>query len=246
MNRLLCPIALLLSFAPSLLAGQAPPATPPPRIPLKDFFDNPKYASAEISPDGKRLAFLAPADNRLNIWICDAGAPLETARQATHEKVRGIYDFAWTRDGRWILYSHDLNGDENFHIFRADPDKPDAAAIDLTPQAGSRADFIDLPRETPGEVVVGWNRRDRHYFDAYRIDIATGNAVMVAQNPGDVDSWYTDVHGRVRAAAALLKTTQTEIRVRPDESAPFRGWRVTTRRSRRPSTALERMGLSFT
>ena len=219
MIRLLCCLALLAS--PSLLAGQAPASSPPPRIPLKDFFDNPKYASAEISPDGKRLAFLAPADNRLNVWICDAGAPLETARLVTHEKARGVFTFQWTRDGRWILYSHDSNGDENFHIFRADPDQPDAQAVDLTPQVPSRADFIDLPREAPGEMVVAWNKRDPHYFDAYRIEIATGNATMVAKNPGDIDSWYTDTHGRVRAAVALMKNTQTEIRVRPDESAPF-------------------------
>jgi dipeptidyl aminopeptidase/acylaminoacyl peptidase len=220
MNRFLCPVALFLSLAASSMAAQAP--APPARIPLKDFFDNPKYLSAEISPDGKRLAFLAPAGNRLNIWICAADAPLDSARLVTHEKVRGIFAFAWSRDGRWILYNHDSNGDENFHIFRADPDQPDAAALDLTPKDHSRADFIALPRETPGKIVAAWNARDPHYFDAYRIDIATGKATMVAQNPGDVDAWQADTHGRVLAALALLKNTQTEIRVRPDESAPFK------------------------
>ncbi len=197
-------------------------AAAPRRIPLKDFFDNPKYASAEISPDGKRLAFLAPAENRLNIWICDAGAPLDSARLVTHEKARGIYSFTWSRDGRWILYSHDGNGDENYHIYRTDPDQPDTAAVDLTPADHSRGDFIALPRETPGEMVVAWNARDPHYFDAYRIEIATGKAAMVARNPGDVDSWYTDTHGRVLAAVALMKNTQTEIRVRTDEAAPYK------------------------
>jgi dipeptidyl aminopeptidase/acylaminoacyl peptidase len=217
--RSVYPIAL---FFP-LVAGFAaePAATPPPRIPLQQFFDNPKYASAEISPDGKRLAFLAPADRRLNIWLCDAGAPLDSARVITHETGRGIYSFTWSRDGRWILYSHDANGDENFHIFRADPDKP-GAAFDLTPRDHTRANFIDLPRATPGQVIIAWNRRDPHYFDAYRLDLATGNAVMVAQNPGDVDAWYADTDGKVRVASAVLKNTDTEIRVRPDESAPFK------------------------
>ncbi len=222
MIRSLCPILLLLSFAAPLLADPAPKPAPVPLIPLKEFFDNPKYAAAEISPDGKRLGFLAPADTRLNVWVCDAGAPLETARLVTHEKTRAVLNFTWTRDGRWILYTHDANGDENFHIFRADPDKPGVAAVDLTPHDHSRADFIALPRETPGEMVVAWNQRDPHYFDAYRIDIATDKAAMVAQNPGDVDSWYTDTRGRVLAAAALMKDTRTEIRVRPDETAAFK------------------------
>jgi len=212
----------------SLLAAAS---APPPRVPLKQFFDNPKYASAEISPDGKRLAFLAPADNRLNIWVCAADASLETARVVTHEKARSVFSFEWSRDGRWIIYSHDSNGDENFHLFRTDPAQPDAAAVDLTPDPPtaslapwqpSRADIIDLPTERPGEITVAWNKRDRHYFDAYRIDIATGAATVVAANPGDVDSWHTDTHGRVLAAAALMKNTQTQIRVRPDETAEFK------------------------
>jgi dipeptidyl aminopeptidase/acylaminoacyl peptidase len=215
MIRFFCYIALFLP-APAL----AP--TPPPRVPLKEFFDNAKYSSAQISPDGKRLAFLAPADNRLNLWVCDTGAPMNTAHLITHEKMRGIYSFVWSRDGRWILYSHDSNGDENFHVFRADPAQPGAKSLDLTHQDSSRADIVDLPRETPGQFVVAWNKRDSHYFDAYRIDIASGVATMVAKNPGDVDSWYTDTHGRVLAAAGLLKNTDMEIRVRPVESAPFK------------------------
>ena len=103
------------------------------------------------------------------------------------------------------------------------PSQPDAKALDLTHQDSSRADIIDIPRETPGEVLVSWNKRDMHYFDAYRIDIATGaRPTMVAKNPGDVEAWCSDTHGRVRGATALLKNTNTEIRVRPDEAAPFK------------------------
>jgi dipeptidyl aminopeptidase/acylaminoacyl peptidase len=204
------------------LTAMAARAAAPGRVPLKLFFDNPKYASAEISPDGKRLAFLAPADNRLNIWICGMGAPLDSARLVTHEKERGISAFSWSRDGRWILYSHDSNGDENFHVFRADPDAPDAKALDLTPQEHSRGDIVDLPVETPGQIDVEWNKRDPHYFDAYRIDLTTGAAAVVAQNPGDVESWCADTHGKILGAVALLKNTNTEIRARPDERAAFK------------------------
>ena len=73
------PAAIPSPFAHfSLQHGRGP--QPAPKIPMKDFFDNPKYASAEISPDGKHIAFLAPADNRLNVWVCETGAALETAK----------------------------------------------------------------------------------------------------------------------------------------------------------------------
>ncbi|HEX4085758.1 MAG TPA: S9 family peptidase [Chthoniobacteraceae bacterium] len=207
---------------PWLAAALAASAAAPARVPLREFFDNPQYASAEISPDGKRLAFLAPSDHRLNIWVCDAGASLDSARQITHEKERGIYSFSWSRDGRWILYSHDANGDENFHVFRADPAQPDARALDLTPQAKSRGDVLDLPAGTPGEADVAWNKRDPHYFDAYRIDLATGAATLIAQNPGDVEAWCPDTHGKILGAVAALKNTDTEIRARADEASPFK------------------------
>jgi len=42
-----------------------------PLIPRERFFGNPEKARARISPDGKRLAFLAPVDGVLNVWVGD-------------------------------------------------------------------------------------------------------------------------------------------------------------------------------
>ena len=100
----------------------------PPEIPLKDFFDNPKISDAAISPDGKRLAFLSPENNRLNIWVCDTGSDLASAKAVTHDTERGIIAYWWTRDSSYILFEQDQGGDENFHLYRADPSNPTAKA----------------------------------------------------------------------------------------------------------------------
>ena len=60
-------------FLVTEMALPASPQTVAERISLKDFFDNPKISSAAISPDGKRLAFLAPESNCLNVWVSDVG-----------------------------------------------------------------------------------------------------------------------------------------------------------------------------
>ena len=40
-----------------------------PLIPRKTIFDNPNYASPKVSPDGTKLAYLAPNEQgSLNIW----------------------------------------------------------------------------------------------------------------------------------------------------------------------------------
>ena len=193
----------------------------PPEIPLKDFFDNPKISGAAISPDGKRLAFLSPENNRLNIWVCDTGTDLAFAKAVTHDTERGIIAYWWTRDSSYILFEQDQGGDENFHLYRADPSNPTAKTIDLTPTEGARAQIIDLPRDRPNEALVAINARDKRYFDAYEIDIVGGSSRLLEKNPGDVDAWFADRHGIIRACAAQVGT-QTEIRVRDSGSGPFR------------------------
>jgi dipeptidyl aminopeptidase/acylaminoacyl peptidase len=196
--------------------------TKPPEIPIKDFFDNPKISSAEISPDGKRFAFLAPEDGRLNVWVCDAGADFSKAKAVTHDKKRGIFDFFWTRDNRYILYLQDQGGNENYHLYRVDPEKPDATALDLTPYEGAQAGVIDLPRERPNEALLTLNVRDKHYFDVYHLDIEKGKIALAEKNPGDVDSWYADTKGVLRGCMAQVEDGKTQLRTRDTGEGPFR------------------------
>jgi dipeptidyl aminopeptidase/acylaminoacyl peptidase len=213
------PILLTMSL---LTSAAAFAAERPPIIPVTEFFDNPKISSAEISPDGKRFAFLAPEENRLNVFVCEVGEDFAKARAVTHDRQRGILSFAWTRDGAYVLYEQDQGGNENFHLYRVNPLKPDEPAKDLTPQEGARADIIDLPREHPDEVLISLNARDKKYFDVYEVKISTGEQKLVEKNPGDVDSWYADAKGIIRACAAQVEGGKTQIRVRDTGEGPFR------------------------
>ena len=47
--------------------------TLPPIIPRDDLFGNPEKASPQISPQGPRLAYLAPDEGVLNVWVRTAG-----------------------------------------------------------------------------------------------------------------------------------------------------------------------------
>ena len=233
----ICRFLLALIASMSLASAQDQPAAPsgttsnepanaqgqtPPLIPLKDFFDNPKISSAHISPDGKRFAFLAPDNDRLNIWVCDADAYFSTAKVVTHEKERGIYDFFWTHDNRYIIYMQDQGGNENYHLYRVDPEKPGEPATDLTPYKDIQAGVIDLPENRPNDALVQLNIRDKHYFDVYHLDIPSGKLTLVENNPGDVDSWYTDTKGVLRGCVAQIAGGKTQIRVRDSGEGPFR------------------------
>jgi dipeptidyl aminopeptidase/acylaminoacyl peptidase len=211
-------------LAAGLLAVSLPSthAETVPRIPITDFFDNPKISSATISPDGKRFAFLAPEGKRLNIWVGNADEDFSKAKAVTHDKERGVFHFFWSRDGKYLVYEQDKGGDENFHLYRVDPSKPDEPAVDLTPEDGARAELIDLPSDRPDEALVAINARDKRYFDVYHLTISSGKLDLIEKNPGDVDAWYADNDGVIRATSAQVAGGKTEIRVRDRAGDPFR------------------------
>lgn len=127
---------------------------PPPTIPMKDFFKNPEKASFRISPDGQYFSYRAPWKNRMNIFVQKVGDTVAT--QVTQDTIRDVGGYFWKGDR--ILYSRDINGDENFIVFSASIDGKDVKA--LTPQKGVRAGVMDALHNIEGkekEVMIQMN-----------------------------------------------------------------------------------------
>lgn len=191
-----------------------------PLIPTAHFFDNPERAHVRISPDGSRLAWLAPRGGLMNIWLQPRSGG--DAEPITDEREQPIRTFFFTRDGSRIVFPKDGGGDEIFHLYAIDLERPEAEARSLTPFTGVKAGVIALPRETPKHILVSLNRRDPTCFDAYRLTIATGELTLVGENPGAISSWLADRLGVLRAAVAQTTSGDSELLVRDDESSPFR------------------------
>jgi dipeptidyl aminopeptidase/acylaminoacyl peptidase len=171
----------------------------PDMISVEDFFAPPVRIGATISPDGTRIAYLAPWKNRLNVWVQPVGSD-EQARCVTADETRTVLNYEWTDDPRWMLYLQDNGGDENWHVYRVDLDDPDAPAVDLTPFPGAKA-FIELPGGLPGKAIVYLNKRNVERMDAYELDIATGELTLLAENPGKVAGWLSSRNGDLFAMA---------------------------------------------
>ncbi|MEJ2869666.1 S9 family peptidase [Actinomycetospora sp. OC33-EN08] len=154
-----------------------------PLIPVEEFLAPPERTRATLSPDGTRIAFLAPWKERLNVWVAPVD-DLDAARCVTADETRSIHDYSWA-DDRWLVYVQDDGGDEHFHLFRVDLDDPDAAVVDLTPFPGARVFGRDLPPGRPGTVVVWINHRRADEIDTCEIDLATGElTVLVTGDSG--------------------------------------------------------------
>src|SRR5580700_5243541 len=100
-----------------------------PLIPRSVLFGNPERASPQISPNGKMLAYIAPADGVLNVWIKSFGA--NDDHVVTHDTKRGIRMYFWQQDSAHIIFLQDQDGDEDWHIYQTDISSLETR--DLTP-----------------------------------------------------------------------------------------------------------------
>lgn len=172
-----------------------------PLIPLRHFFDNPEKVFAKLSPDGSYIAYVAPESGILNVWVKTVG--LDDDRPVTHDRDRPIFNYFWSRDSKKILFLQDKGGNENTHVFATDPMQPGTDATNLTPFDGVKVNIIDVPRETPVQILVSMNKRNPMFFDVYRLDLASGELDLIAENPGNIVAWIPDAESRLRGAVAF-------------------------------------------
>jgi len=185
-------------------------------IPMEDFFRNPEQAGFRISPDGKYISYMAPYQNRMNIFVQKIGE--DSAVRITSKTERGIYHYFWANNNR-ILFIIDEGGDENMQLHGVDIDGSNPKA--LTAFSGVRTTIIDELRNIEDEVIIGLNRRNPQVFDPYRLNIVTGELTMLAKNPGDILGWMTDHNGKLRLAMSM-DGVNTSILYRSTEEEPFR------------------------
>ena len=192
----------------------------PPLIPRETLFANADRFLPQLSPDGARIAWIAPDKNGVaNIWVdrLDGSDP----KVVTNENHRPIVWYAWAGDAKHILYFQDNAGDEIDHLFSTD--LTSQTVRDLTPFRGVRAQNPLLDPKHPKSVLVALNLRDRHAFDIYRVDLETGAITLEATNPGDVLTWTTDANFAIRGATAFEgKSCASIIRVRDAVDQPWR------------------------
>jgi len=192
------------------------------QIPLKDFFKNPEKTGYTISPDGEYLAYLAPYENRLNIFVQKIGS--EEAIRVTSVTERDIANYFWKGNNR-IIYLKDKNGNENFHIFSVDIKGNNHK--DLTPFENVKANLIDELEENNSEILVGLNKKNIEVFDAYRLNAETGELILAAENPGNISGWITDHDGKIRAAITT-DGVNNSVLYKENEESQFRTILTTT------------------
>jgi len=197
-------------------------------IPRSVLFGNPERISPNISPDGTRMAWIAPREGVLNVWVAPiraadapegSGVDWDAAAVVTDDRDRGIRAYTWAKDGRHLLYVQDSGGDENWRLY--DVDLETMERRDLTPFEDVQVRLIATRKSHRDEILVGINRDNPQLHDVYRLDLKTGELVKEIENPGYA-GWLADEDMVVRGAIAPLPDGGFDLLVRDGADAAWR------------------------
>lgn len=223
-TAILCACALLIPAA-----GAAVPAAPPP---LADFFDNPAFSAARLSPNGKFIAVRYNKDNQRDRLIV-----IELANQAVTVVAsfsdRDVGNFQWVNNERLVLDTTDHTvgpGDERYwpglYAVNRDGGKfrqlVQASASFLQDRVVANnvlpANHFLVEQtgaQTSDDVYVINPKReglhgdgDLKHVNLLRLNTVTGRSETV-RRPGAAMEWLLDHKGEPRICITLDKNIQT-------------------------------------
>ena len=173
------PVLLAAVSAATLLAFPMSTFAQSELIPRKHIFGNPTRTSATVSPDGRYLAFLAPRDGVLNVYVAPIGA-IDQAKPMTGEASRPVRQFFWSPDSTRILYVQDKGGNENWMLFGVEVATGKQTTYTNFDKAQVRV--VSVSPKVPGQILVGINNRNPQFHDVHKLDLATGQMTLVREN----------------------------------------------------------------
>lgn len=186
-------------------------------IPRDILFGNPQKMQPRLAPDGRRMAYLAPYEGVLNVYVKTVGQ--DDDRVVTNDRDRGIRAYFWAEDNEHLLYIQDKGGDENWRLYRVN--LAAGETTDLTPFENVQAQILESSKHFPHELLIGLNKEDERLHDVYHVDLRSGELERVAKNPGNVSGWVVDADFKVRGAMFAQADGSFDLKVRPDETADW-------------------------
>src|SRR5882672_2362858 len=208
-------VGLLTVASPRTAFGQN--GAQPPIIDRELFFGDPEISGAQISPDGKFIAFVKPFKGTRNVWVKRTEEPFDAAKPLTNDKSRPVTQYFWSCDGKYILFVQDKAGDENYLVYAVNPAESPAAGEDvpaarnLTDAKGVRAAIYAVPRSEPDAMYIGLNDRDKAWHDLYKVKISTGERTLIRKNTERITSWVFDLKDQLRLATRSADNGDTEV-----------------------------------
>jgi dipeptidyl aminopeptidase/acylaminoacyl peptidase len=207
------------------------------RLPIEDFSREPTTARAQLSPDGKRLAFIREDLGWPALHITDidqnrvSRLDLGEATLANDARKK-VGSFAWVSDRRLVIttvvWDYMVYG-----VLATDWDG--GRGVPISGYEDNRIN-ISISKQYYGEIIHQFFDQDqtvlmldRHVGgaglqnrpDILRVDTMTGLAPVVVKNPGEVVSWGVDANGVARLGILSHDELSGAI-YRDNEASPWK------------------------
>lgn len=239
-------IALGGVCAPQIsLADPAPAAAKPadaaPAAPLSvdDFFKDPAFSAATLSPDGHRVALSNVAGDQRTVAIVDLVKGGTKPILTTDDKNFSVDWIVWKTDSRLIV------GTSYLKFFRIGG-KPDGEIYDFAynrmiiavddtgahqvtlmksdkataKHSGNVVGLLDVLRKDPGHLLATADDRSGR-TTIWRVDVGTGSAEPIEKATDHTFGWVTDIDGAV-VARLELRGSNLVIEGRPPGGTEWR------------------------
>ncbi len=212
-------VALVVSLAAcSCLVASPGQKGEPKLIPRDVIFGNPVNTNPRVSPNGSMMAYLAPLDGVLNVWVKTIGK--DDQRPITHDRDRGIFSYFWAYDNKHVVYLQDVAGNENWRLYAVDVVTGETK--DLTPFENVQVRFVDISKRFPDKLLIAMNKDNPALHDVYLLDLSTGSIELKAKNPGNFAGWMADANLEIRGALAMRQDGGSDLVIRDDPQSEWR------------------------
>lgn len=207
------------------------------RLPIEDFSREPTTARAQLSPDGKRLAFIREDLGWPALHITDidqnriSRLDLGEATLANNARKK-VRSFAWVSDRRLVIttivwdyalygiIATDWDGSRGVPLGGYEDNK-----INISMSKQYFSEIIHCFYDKDQTVLAldrhasGVGRSDRP--DILRVDTIYGTASVAVKNPGEVTNWAVDANGVTRLGI-LSRDELSGAIYRENEASPWK------------------------
>jgi len=185
------------------------------RIPLENFFKNPRKTAFQLSPDGKYVSFLQPYKNHMNVYVQHVEGGKVT--RISSETNYNISYHCWGNNDEIVYMKNDLEKGPFLYVVNKEGEN----FRQVFSEGQLRLKFINPSRIINNQLLLALNKRDSTFFDAYKLDIVSGNLKLAEKNPGNISQWIADEDGKLKLAIASDGDTETLL-YREMESVAFK------------------------
>src|SRR5262245_51220309 len=172
-------VLLLCVVQSSLVAQTAPPAT---TSPLREMVTRMarigRAGLPSFSPDGTKLAFLSDQTGVPQVWVAAANGGAAVQVTKGDDPIGRV---TWSPTGDWLALSLAPGGGMNTQIFVV---RPDGTGLRRLTDGGKETNNLGDWTHDGRRLTMGSNRANPSAIDAYFVDPASGERVLISENKG--------------------------------------------------------------